>query len=296
MRRASSSSARSARVTRAASLDGRAVVGEAGIVAFAVLATPEALVAAPGLEVPRERFVQLVGVRFADVDDLAALTDDVDAGLAAQRADPRGIGIAARSERAVGERGVARDQRRRRRCRARIVDVVPAAHELGRVGGIARAVAPELEVQMLEPGRVLRIGADDADRLAGAHALARLRALRRRQPRQRQVRVVGRDRRGRRVVDHDRPAARRPRARPHDAIARGEREAIVRHDEAGGAVRRTRARGVIGPTREHQIDAEVSGRAELVRDDRPPTAPDGDRPDPAAGQRTAPRWGGDGCR
>src|SRR5262245_32940466 len=65
-------------------VDAAAVVGEAGVVALAVLVAPEALPAAPLLEVAREGLVQLGAVAFADVDDDwrslgVALADDVHA-------------------------------------------------------------------------------------------------------------------------------------------------------------------------------------------------------------------------
>src|SRR5262245_55860356 len=72
-----------------------AVVGQSGIVTLTagVLATPELLVTTPGLEMASQRLIQTVGVRFADVHDgiaavSLAFSDEVHAGLAAQRADP----------------------------------------------------------------------------------------------------------------------------------------------------------------------------------------------------------------
>jgi hypothetical protein len=81
-------------------------------VAFGVLAAPEALVAAPLLEVPGQGLVEVVGVALADVDDDrlvggVALADDVDAGLAAQRLDPVGVARAAGADGAVRERSGA---------------------------------------------------------------------------------------------------------------------------------------------------------------------------------------------
>jgi len=76
-------------------------------------------------------------------------------------------------ERASRERDVcvrvARDEHAGRL--SGIADVIPAGHERLRIEPIAGATAPHLEVQVHEVLAIERIGADDADRRAGADLL-----------------------------------------------------------------------------------------------------------------------------
>src|ERR1041384_2465458 len=72
-----------------------AVIGQSGIVAqtAGVLATPELLVTAPGLEMSSKGLIQAASMSFTDIDDgisavALALADEVHTRLAAQRADP----------------------------------------------------------------------------------------------------------------------------------------------------------------------------------------------------------------
>src|SRR5690606_40661553 len=75
-----------------------AVVGQARVVAFGELPGPETLAAAPGLKMPGQGLVEPVAVGLADVDRLAALADDIDAGLALERAQPGRVRHAAAAD------------------------------------------------------------------------------------------------------------------------------------------------------------------------------------------------------
>ena len=115
---------------------------------------------------PRQGVVEAPGRR-AYVHDVVRvdLADDVDPGLPFQCTHPIGIGIAALAKRPVDESRVAGDQRRRLGKR-------PRMEQRRRIDRILWATArPHLEMKMLDVLGVLRIRADDPDRLTDTNVL-----------------------------------------------------------------------------------------------------------------------------